>query len=206
VIYTPESGYLGTDSFAYTAIDGLGGSNMANVVVSVQSSSNFVEDGELNSSLAAPSGKYDQNLAGTGWNMGQRRSWQWDPFEHHLSMIVDGTDNLLVQVIADNATTTGTKPVSFRVYSTSASDTLHFRVFGINGSFTDLFRTEAGPSGATVLYDSGNAAGGAAEWTDVAGTADFGAGYQYVIVHIWGDNIDRDAGDELCLDDVYVGK
>jgi hypothetical protein len=206
VVYTPQTGYLGTDCFSYTVIDGLGGTNTADVLVSVQQSSNLVHDGELNASVLAPSGKYDQGIAGSGWNIGQRRSWVWNPFERYFSMIVDGTDNLVVQVIPDNAATTGTKPVSFRVYSSSASDTLRFRVFGINGSFSDLFRTEAGPSGATTLYDSGNAAGGAAEWTEVTGTANFGSGYQYVLVHVWGDNIDREAGDTLCLDDVYIGK
>jgi outer membrane protein assembly factor BamB len=206
VVYTPGAAFLGTDVFTYTVIDGLGGSNSATVTVSVQASSNLVQNGEMEWSLSSEAGNYTQSIADKGWYGGQRPAWSWHPFERRYYVPDDGGDGLLAQVVKDDGVTTGSKPVSFRVHSTSLSDTLRVRVFGIDGNFRDVFRSADPPAGAVELYDSGNAAGSPSEWNDVTGTVNFGSGYQYIIVHIWADDVNKDAGDELYLDDVFVGK
>jgi len=206
VSYTPQTDYTGTDSFSYTAADGFGGASNALVLLSVQPYRNLLSNGQFSASISTgDNNTYSQAMANQGWFVHNAHPWQWDRDNECMYAYADLTYNALAQVLLNNAGVTGARPISFRVRNTGADNVLKLKVYGISSTFSVSYNSENGPTGSTLLYDSGNIAGANFDWKDISGTVDFGAGYTYLIIITWTDNVNPDAGDEQCLDELYLG-
>ncbi len=105
VIYTPTSGFNGTDSFTYTVIDGLGGSDTATVTVTV----NPVSGGALAITSLTPStigtGTPETvEISGSGFQSGATLSFinGSGPTPQASNLIVDSASMITVDIFVKN--------------------------------------------------------------------------------------------------------
>ncbi|WP_412093206.1 cadherin-like domain-containing protein [Crocosphaera watsonii WH 8501] len=128
--YTPDQGFIGTDSFTYTVTDGQKTST-ATAQITV---SGIVQDGNfsaINGDFTRNSGTTLSSHAGQGWIQPRGHKWSKDTVKEWA--YADNSGALgLTQVIASNNITQGLQTISFDGVNIGTDNTLRLQVYGID--------------------------------------------------------------------------
>jgi len=172
--------------------------------------SNIVVDPDFDPAVAFAGNTgttYDTD-AGQGWHIPGGHRWDKNIASGWAEVTSTGGARGMTQVIEDNAATTGTQLIRLQARNTEGdanSNTLQIQVYGINGAFSMGNWSNGTPTGAAVIWDSGNVAGSTFDWTNVENaSANFGSGYQYIAIRVWTSEVDPAAGDFQAIDDFLI--
>ena len=219
VTYTPNTGYTGTDSFAYTADDGNGGTDIATVTVTVNGSSNlgivFSDDFETDQSwIVNPAGT--DTATGGVWERGNPEETSFVEV-YQLGTTVSGSYDLVTGALA--GVSANTHDVDGGVTSVRSPDIVlpslqpgesielsysYYYAYRLADE-EDFFRvTLVGNSGSTVLYEEeASSADRGGVWKQRMESLDSFAGQTvYLLIEV----SDEEANDtmEAGVDDVKV--
>lgn len=152
------------------------------------------------------------------------RGWiAWENWTHNISagrLEWQGSQSYnkggASQVVRNSGTHRGAQDIRLKVYHQEGDtipNVLKVRIGGSNEKFRSKndFRApyplDFLDYDAVSLYASENLLAGLPEgqWVEVViPDIDFGSGYQYLVIQVWGDDVDTTAGDLLWIDDVSI--
>jgi hypothetical protein len=156
VTYTPDSGFVGSDSFAYTISDGNGGSDTATVTVTVNPNPN-TEGGKINGSGWVPSTGNGQAKFGFNAKSGAGSATGRLTFDSSNDGIsLKGTINSL-QITGNQADFSGTGTLAD---GRNVRFTVHVEDNGESGAGTDRFKIQIFDMTGAFLYGTDSLLGG----------------------------------------------
>ena len=209
--YTPDQGFIGTDSFTYTVTDGQETST-ATAQITV---SGIVQDGNfsaINGDFTRNSGTTLSSHAGQGWIQPRGHKWSKDTVKEWA--YADNSGALgLTQVIASNNITQGLQTISFDGVNIGTDNTLRLQVYGIDGEFkmgnwdtiNPVARGTESINVATLL-DTNNLADSEFGWQNFTwDDIDFGSGYEYIALRFITGGVSDPDTEFQAIDNVFIG-
>ncbi|MDJ0843665.1 tandem-95 repeat protein [Crocosphaera sp.] len=218
--YTPNQGFIGTDSFTYTVTDGQElATATAQITVSLDGNPNSGENIVQDSAFSAIDGDFTGNYgmtyssqAGESWIKPGGHKWSKDTVNEWASADDSGALGL-TQVIASNHTTQGLKTISFDGTNMGSDNTLRLQVYGVDGEFEmsnwDTKTPVANgnePINVATLLDTNNLADSQFDWTNFSwDNIDFGQGYEYIALRFVTGGVSDPATEFQAIDNVFIG-
>ncbi len=176
--------------------------------ISAGGQENIVVNGDMSQDLVGNTGTTtDTAHADLGWTQPGSARWTRDSTNDWLVADDHGAQST-VQIITDQAQSTGLQTVVFdakNTEGTGTANTLWMRVWGVSGAVSVSNWNNAGPSGGVLLYDSGNVGGSTFDWSTFTSEVDFGAGYEKIVVKIFTLDVVSGEGDFQAVDNVKIG-
>ncbi|MEA5509906.1 G8 domain-containing protein [Crocosphaera sp. UHCC 0190] len=213
--YTPQSQFVGNDSFEYTIADGKGGISTATVDLTVNGSNgNIVNDATFS---AASGDTFVQNWGTTvwqdadkGWIRPNARKWNKDALKEWAYADNDGASGL-TEIIGNNTNTKGLQTISFDAKNSGSGNTLRLQVYGIDGQFKmSNWDTKTPVSNGTqainvaTLLDTGNVATSEFDWKTLTfDQVDFQNGYEFIAIRFTTGGVT--ATEFQAIDNVFIG-
>jgi len=216
LVYQPNAGFTGQDSFSYTISDGKGGFDTAivNLVVNPASSTpetptqppissaNLLVNGDFSSAIATNFGITSSDSAGQGWFRAGKSVWSWAG-----KQAVAGGSNApaLTQVIQSQGQHRGQHNFSFDL-TNSDGDSLRVMIWGVNGDFSLSQWNAEGPKGADKvvnLLDQTFTNRFTSPTRISVENINLGTGYEFLAVSLVSTGVQ--GGDIQRVDNVFLG-
>ncbi|HAC66256.1 MAG TPA: RTX toxin [Cyanothece sp. UBA12306] len=217
--YTPNTGFIGNDTFTYTVTDDQGTTSTTTAQITVSESmvlpGNLIKDNSFN-------GVYGQTFLENGSNADWQNAGQvwlrpgghkWNKDVNNEWATADGSGaSGLIQVIQDNNSTQGLQDLSFDAIHTGLENTLRLQVYGIDGQFTmsnwdtnTPVSVNSNPINVETLLDTKNVATDNFDWqTFYWDSIDFNNGYEYVVLRLTTAGVSDT--EFLAIDDLFLGQ
>ncbi|WP_157951203.1 tandem-95 repeat protein, partial [Cyanothece sp. BG0011] len=226
--YTPETDFVGNDSFTYTITDNQGQTSTAQVDVTVFSSNisnNIVVDSTFSANSDSAFTRITQKWvdttvadAGKGWltrgedNGQDKHRWNND-VNNQWAYADDQGSATLTQVIESNHLTQGLQTISFEATNIGSDNTLKLQVYGVDGQFKmSNWDTETPvadgtePINVATLLDTNNLASSEFNWTNFTwDNIDFGQGYEYIALRFVTGGVSDPTTEFQAIDNVFIG-